>query len=112
MSAPAESLFPTARARGYVDVIDLANAICAQKRAVGVTFPVAPPANLVTHYVQFGTSGFAEFGSFDAALGFYREHVNDRHPPRVLGAFYDEERDGLTEDETLAVQVVEQERGR
>ncbi len=103
-----EDSFPTAKSRGYRDSLDLGLAILAQKAAVGVTFPVAPPKRANTHYVQFHTSGFAEFCSFEAAREFYRDHINDFHPPRVLGAFYDEERDGLTEDESLAVQEVEQ----
>jgi len=100
----AES-FPTAEARGYTDVVDLANSLCMEIRAKKLREEYAKSLRRtmrgLPYQVQFGVCHCQtqHFTSFAAALEFLADHVDDEFMPALVGACFDGERSGLTEDE-------------
>jgi hypothetical protein len=95
-----EDSFPTVPSRPARDVVDQVNALCMaerQARAKRAQRIAAEPRYLVeTGYQLRCTTHFVEFAK---ALEFLIDHIDDDQEPRLLGAGYDDESTGLTEDE-------------
>jgi len=87
------------------DVIAWGNRICADKRAerlrkeLAITLP---------YQVHFGVchQRTQHFSGFGLALEFLSDHVDDEFMPMLVGASFDAERSGLTEDERELVAAV------
>jgi hypothetical protein len=105
---------PLARPRVYKDVIDRANALCMEIRAKRQREEFAKSIRrtlrALPYQVHFGTHHChtQHFSTFPLALEFLSDHVDDEFMPALVGASFDGERTGLTEDEReLAAAVLD-----
>ncbi len=83
------------------DVVSWGNRICADKRGDRLRKDFAAQLPYQVHY---GTchQHTQHFSAFDRALEFLIDHVDDEFQPLLVGASFDAERSGLTDDEEEA----------
>jgi len=116
VNARTEDSFPT---RQFRDVVDMANSLCMEIRAKKLREEYAKrlrqTMRAIPYQVHFGVCHCQtqHFTTFGAALEFLSDHVDDEFMPALVGASFDGERSGLTEDEReLAAAVLDQRKAR
>src|SRR6478609_4935743 len=105
MSTRFEDGPPCVPARQFGDVIDFANSLCMEIRARKLREDLAKrmrqTMRALPYQVHFGTmqQHTQHFSTFEKALEFTLDHVDDEFAPLLVGASFDAERSGLTPDE-------------